>query len=110
MNTGTRIFCHFPGLFVPHIRRGERPQGASPGFDRVDETVLFFGKENAEPVQGGLQLKAAEIFFTKPGEKKIHRYFQESGNIFYFAWLKENAALSVTAIPAHLALKGFHNK
>ena len=103
-------FDYFPVFFIPHNGGGERPPAASSGFDRVDEAFFFLGKKDAELVPAGLQLETAHVFLTETGKERVHGHYQETGDIFHFPFYEKNAALAVTAMAAHLTLKGFHNR
>ena len=86
------------------------PEGASGRLDRVDLASLPFFVKYTEIVLPGFNINAAVSLFTKPGEEIGRTDAQECRDPVFLFFLKENAAFSIAAIPAHFAVECFHEK
>lgn len=75
----------------------------------MDLAALFVVVEDAEIVRSGPYVDSTMVLITKPRQKGLWGEVKEMGDPLHFFLVNRDPALTVTAISAHAAVKGFHH-
>jgi hypothetical protein len=97
-----------PGGSVFQKGRVEGPERTPLGLDRMNEALLVLIEKGAEAARSASDVEPAMPLFAVESDEGLDRQAEEIGNPLDLLGLKKNAAFSITALPALLALKSLH--